>query len=149
VAGGLAGEAAAVGARLGRWLAHEAPPGLHILGGETTVTLPAHPGRGGRNSHLALAAAREMEGVSGVALLAAGTDGRDGASEAAGARVDGTTAASLRRAGYEPGEALAAADSATAFAAIGQAVATGPTGTNVADLVLAWKGPLTAGPERG
>ena len=140
-AGGLAGEAGEVGARLGRWLRDEAPPGLHVLGGETTVTLPSHPGRGGRNGHLALAAARELDGVLGVALLAAGTDGRDGASEAAGAWVDGATAAALQGAGYEPAAVLAAADSATAFAAIGRAVVTGPTGTNVADLVLAWKGP--------
>ena len=143
VAGGLAGEAGEVGAGLGRWLRDEAPPGLHILGGETTVTLPAHPGRGGRNSHLALAAAGALDGVTGVTLLAAGTDGRDGDSDAAGAWVDGETAGLLRQAGHDPGTLLATADSATGLAAIGHAVVTGPTGTNVADLVLARKEPPT------
>ena len=144
-AGGLAGEAGEVGARLGRWLRDEAPPGLHILGGETTVTLPENPGRGGRNSHLALAAARALEGAAGITLLAAGTDGRDGDSEAAGAWVDGETTGALRRAGHEPDALLAAADSASGLAAIGHAVVTGPTGTNVADLVLARKEPATGG----
>lgn len=145
VADGLAGDAGEVGARLGRWLRDEAPPGLHILGGETTVTLPESPGRGGRNSHLALAAARALEGAAGITLLAAGTDGRDGDSEAAGAWVDGETAGALRQAGHEPDALLAAADSASGLAAIGHAVVTGPTGTNVADLVLARKEPATGG----
>ncbi len=134
---GLRGEAAEVGARLGRWLAREAPPGVHLWGGETTVTLPSEPGRGGRNQTLALAAALELAGHDGVALLAGGTDGRDGASDHAGALVDGTTLARARAAGLDARRALVRADSAPLLAAVGDALPARATATNVADLVVA------------
>ncbi len=133
----LHGEAAEVGARLGRWLAREAPPGVHLWGGETTVTLPPEPGRGGRNQTLALAAAQELAERDGVVLLAAGTDGRDGVSDHAGALVDGTTLARARAAGLDAQEALARADSAPLLAAVGDALPARATATNVADLVVA------------
>jgi hydroxypyruvate reductase len=135
----LQGDAAEVGARLARWLMDAAPPGLHLWGGETTVRLPPEPGRGGRNQHLALSAALALDGRSDIALLAAGTDGTDGTTEYAGACVDGHTATRLRVAGIDPTAVLVRADSGTALAAIGAQWHTGPTGSNVMDLVLAWK----------
>ncbi len=111
------------------------PPLAVIWGGETTVTVRG-PGRGGRNQELALAAAIALEGLSDVGLLAFSTDGRDGPTDAAGAFVDGTTAQRLREAGIEPGAALALQDSHTALDAIGALYRTGPTGTNVNDVVI-------------
>jgi hydroxypyruvate reductase len=127
--------------RLGRRLAGEAsalPRGaLRVWGGETTVRLPGRPGRGGRNQQLALAAALALEGCSGSVLLAAGTDGIDGASEDAGAIVDGGSALRMRDGGVDPRQALRVADAGTALAASGDLLHTGPTGTNVGDLLIA------------
>lgn len=110
---------------------------LLVFGGETTVALPARPGRGGRCQHLALAAARAIAGHAGYVVLAAGTDGRDGASDDAGAIVDGETMERAADAGLDPSAALAAGDSGTLLEATGDLLHTGPTGTNVGDLVLA------------
>lgn len=134
----LDGEAAAQGARLARLLA-DGPAGLLLAGGETTVTLPARPGRGGRNQQLALAAGLQLEGRSDLALLACGTDGIDGASADAGALIDGGTGARIRDAGLDPVRQLAAADAGTALEAAGDLVHTGPTGTNVCDIVMGLK----------
>ncbi|WP_026186413.1 glycerate kinase type-2 family protein [Thioalkalivibrio thiocyanodenitrificans] len=131
----LDGEAAATGARLARMLL-DAEPGVHVWGGETHVHLPEHPGRGGRNQHLALAAARVLAGHDGMRLLAAGTDGSDGNSDDAGALVDGGTVARGETAGLDAGQALARADAGRFLAASGDLVHTGPTGTNVMDLVI-------------
>ena len=136
----LDGDAQAQGARLARWLrGAEAPAGCHVWGGETTVRLPARPGRGGRNQHLALAAARELDGADGIRLLACGTDGTDGPTADAGGEVDGATLARGRARGLDADAALAAADAGNYLEAAGALVATGPTGTNVMDLVLALK----------
>lgn len=110
------------------------PPGLLLAAGETTVTVRGK-GRGGRNQELALSFALEIEGLSGVALLALATDGQDGPTDAAGAIVDGTTCAKIRACGLDPKAALAENDSYTALSAAGDLFKTGPTGTNVADLV--------------
>jgi hydroxypyruvate reductase len=134
----LRGDAAETGARLARELI-DAPPGVHLWGGETTVNLPEQPGRGGRNQHLALSAALALEGQTGIALLAAGTDGTDGVTEDAGACVDGDTVALMRARGIDPGDALRRFDSGTALDVAGALVHTGPTGTNVMDVVLALK----------
>ena len=133
----LAGEAAARGRQLGALLLAAEPPGpfAGILGGETTVTVRGG-GRGGRNQELALAAALELEGGPPRVLLAAGTDGVDGLTDAAGAVVDPGTAGRVRAAGIDPRVALAANDSGTALAAAGDALVTGPTGTNVCDVTL-------------
>jgi glycerate 2-kinase len=132
------GEAAVQGDRLARLLA-DGPAGLLLAGGETTVTLPPNPGRGGRNQQLALAAALQLEGCRDLALLACGTDGIDGASADAGALVDGGTCAEIRAAGLDPSRQLAAADAGTALEAAGDLVHTGPTGTNVCDIVMGLK----------
>jgi hydroxypyruvate reductase len=135
----LAGDAAALGKRVVATLAREAPGVLQVRGGETTVQLPDLPGRGGRNQHLALAAALEIERrkLRGACLLAAGTDGIDGASDDAGALVDAGTCQRARDAGHDPRQSLARADSGTLLEAAGDLLHTGPTGTNVGDLVLA------------
>ncbi len=110
---------------------------LQLWGGETVVRLPARPGRGGRCQHFALAAAQQIAGHGGLAVLAAGTDGRDGASEDAGAIVDGETLMRAQDAGFDAAICLAAADSGILLEAAGDLIHTGPTGTNVGDLVMA------------
>jgi len=129
-------------ARLAVRFAHE----LHLLaaqvcvwGGESTVSLPANPGRGGRNQHLALVAARQLAGHSQLMLLAAGTDGSDGPTEDAGALVDSETCARLALAEIDIDDCVQRADAGTALAASGDLVSTGPTGTNVGDLVIGLK----------
>ncbi len=128
--------------RLAARFAHELPLGeaqLRVWGGESTVSLPPHPGRGGRNQHLALAAARLMAGHPELLLLAAGTDGSDGVTEDAGALVDSDTCARISLAQLDAEECLAQADSGRALAASGDLLHTGPTGTNVGDLVVGLK----------
>ena len=112
-----------------------------IWGGETTVTLgETTGGRGGRCQELTLAAARTLAAQragSRVTLLAAGTDGRDGPTDAAGAIVDGTTWESIQRAGRDPARDLGAHDAYAALDAAGALLRTGLTGTNVMDVVVA------------
>ena len=134
----VTGDAAAAGERLARTLL-SGPPGIHVWGGETTVRLPAEPGRGGRNQHLALAAARVIEDRPGILLLSAGTDGRDGPGDDAGAMVDGGTIGRGRLGGLDPDLALRCADSGSFLEGAGDLVNTGPTGTNVMDLIIGWK----------
>lgn len=133
----LEGEASDAGVSLAR-AARRLPPGAVLLaGGETTVTLGRNRGTGGRSLELALAGAIVLEGVAEVAMLAAGSDGRDGSSRAAGAMVDGETVARGRRRGLDPARALASHDAEPFLEAAGALVVTGPTGTNVADWAFA------------
>ncbi len=136
----FAGDATRLAARF----THELLAGntqVRVWGGESTVRLPPHPGCGGRNQHLALAAARLLPDHRELLLLAAGTDGTDGPTEAAGGLVDADTCARLALSGLDAGDCLARADSGTALAAADALVRTGPTGTNVADLVIGLKMP--------
>jgi hydroxypyruvate reductase len=110
-----------------------------VWGGESTVKLPPNPGRGGRNQHLALAASRLLAGQPQMMLLAAGTDGTDGVTDDAGAIVDGETCARLTLAELDADDCLRRADAGTALAASGDLIHTGPTGTNVGDLVIGLK----------
>jgi glycerate 2-kinase len=110
-----------------------------VWGGESTVTLPPAPGRGGRNTHLALIAARELAGDPRCVLLAAGTDGTDGPTSDAGALVDGETQTRAQLGGCDVERALANADSGFALEVAGDLVHTGPTGTNVGDLLIGIK----------
>ncbi len=128
------------------WLAHQfveevrrGPPGLYVWGGESTIALPPHPGRGGRNQSLALEAARLLVGHDTILFLAAGTDGTDGPTQEAGGLVDGDTVSRGERRGMRVTEALRNADAGSFLALSGDLVRTGPTGTNVMDLVLALK----------
>ena len=128
----------------GQQLAHalcNGESGLHIWGGETTVCLPDNPGYGGRNQQLALAAAVELSGMEECYFLAAGTDGSDGPTEAAGALVGGDTLQRGAQAGFDVQQALAAANAGGFLQASDDLVITGPTGTNVMDLILAIKLP--------
>jgi hydroxypyruvate reductase len=106
-----------------------------IAGGETTVNVGGS-GKGGRNQEFALAAAVELAGEGAMAVLAAGTDGIDGPTDAAGAYVDGTTVARASSLGLDPGAHLSRNDAYPFFEALGDRIVTGPTGTNVADLVI-------------
>jgi len=133
----LAGEARVAGRRLAALAraVEGAEPVVLLAGGETTVTVRGD-GRGGRNQELALAAAVTLDGVSGVTLLAAGTDGTDGPTDAAGAFADGSTLARGTAAGCDARAALARNDSYGFFAREGGLLRTGPTRTNVMDLAL-------------
>ncbi len=106
-----------------------------IAGGETVVHLCGN-GLGGRNQELAVAAALELEGLSDVCLIAVGSDGTDGPTDAAGGVVDGESATRMRQNGVNPVEALEQNDSYRALAACNGLVITGPTGTNVNDVVI-------------
>lgn len=108
-------------------------PLVMLSGGETTVTIRGKGGRGGRNSEFLLSLAMELDGVAGVTALAADTDGIDGSEDNAGAFADGGTVAAMRGAGVDPAQALAGNDAYTAFDAVGEIFAPGPTGTNVND----------------
>ncbi len=126
----------------GRELALEllqGPTGIRVWGGETTVNLPDDPGRGGRNQTLALAAALELSERQGVWLMSMGTDGTDGSTEDAGALVDGDTIRRGRAKSFDPVRCLASADAGSFLEASGDLIRTGPTGTNVMDLVIGLK----------
>ncbi|MGO8703020.1 MAG: glycerate kinase [Candidatus Brocadiia bacterium] len=112
-----------------------APPACLICGGETTVTLRG-TGRGGRNQEFALAAALAARGLEGVAILAGGTDGTDGPTDAAGALADGATCDRAAGLGLSAADFLARNDSYHFFQPLGDLLMTGPTGTNVMDLYL-------------
>lgn len=133
----LRGEAREVGTTLGA-LASAAGSGegaALLLGGETTVTVRGD-GCGGRNLELALAAAAVLRSVPERCLLAAGTDGVDGTSPAAGAIVDGATLSRAVARGRDAAAALERNNAWGFFAGMPEAIVTGPTGTNVADLVF-------------
>ena len=122
-------------------LVERTPPGtIAVAAGETTVTIRGG-GVGGRNQEAALAVAVHSHGRD-VLFAAFGTDGIDGPTPAAGAIVDGDTAAEARRIDVDLEAALADNDSYRALTALGETVVTGPSGTNVADLWIAAKGPF-------
>ncbi|EJZ21289.1 glycerate kinase [Rhizobium sp. Pop5] len=108
-------------------------PVVILSGGETTVTLKAKGGKGGRNGEFTLATALAIDGQEDIHVLAADTDGIDGSEDNAGAFADGSTVRRLRAAGLDPRRQLDGNDSYSAFKAIGDLFETGPTGTNVND----------------
>ena len=110
-----------------------------VWGGESTVTLPAVHGRGGRNTHLALSMARQLRANEPWLLLAAGTDGTDGPTGDAGAIVDAGTGDRASIAGCDVERAWREFDSGTALEGSADLVHTGPTGTNVGDILIAIK----------
>ena len=111
------------------------PPVCLICGGETTVTLRGD-GLGGRNQEFALSAAIAMSGNTSLTLLAAGTDGTDGPTDAAGAFADGNSLDRARMLGLDARAFLASNDSYRFFEKLDDLLKTGPTGTNVMDLYL-------------
>jgi glycerate 2-kinase len=135
----LVGEAHVVGVSLGKELARMAQevtkPHCRLYGGETVVKVRGS-GKGGRSQELAVAAAQALEGTPGAVLLAAGTDGTDGPTDAAGGLIDGNTASRARAAGIDPAQALSNNDSYPCLKATGDLVITGPTRTNVMDVQI-------------
>ncbi len=136
---GEAREVARVAAALVKEMVyHDRPvarPACVVWGGETTVTVRGE-GKGGRNQELALAAAIQMAGLAGALLVALGTDGTDGPTDAAGAVATGNTVARARALGLDPAAYLANNDSYSFFDLLGDLIRTGPTGTNVNDLLF-------------
>lgn len=147
----LADDAALTGARLAEELIRFQEGGLlgvrdparfacMLWGGETTVSVGVNAGAGGRCQELALAAARALSRAGdrgrGITLLAAGTDGRDGPTDAAGAIVDCQTWEDIRGAGIDPDDALASHDAFPALRAADALLLTGASGTNVRDIVV-------------
>jgi hydroxypyruvate reductase len=122
------------------------PPACLIAGGETTVTVRGS-GQGGRNQEVAVAAAEALSGFPGAAVVASlATDGIDGASDAAGGIVDDQTAARAATLGLAPASVfLEASDTRNFLGPLGDLIVTGPTGTNVVDLVVLLAGPVSAG----
>jgi glycerate 2-kinase len=111
-------------------------PACIVAGGETTVTLCAHPGRGGRNTELALASVIELANFPEVMLVTFGTDGEDGPTDAAGAVVTGGTYRRAHGLGLNPSDFLARNDSYSFFEPLDDLLKPGPTGTNVNDLTF-------------
>jgi glycerate 2-kinase len=149
----IAGEAAAVGSRIAAELldhckrsAGQSPARCFIWGGETTVTLGERTvGLGGRSQELALAAAKVFDqAAESVVLLAAGTDGRDGPTDAAGAIVDSATWSAVIRGGRDPASDLVRHDAYHALDAAGALLRPGLTGTNVMDVVIGITGAVPA-----
>ncbi len=111
-------------------------PACIIAGGETTVTIKGD-GKGGRNQEFALSAAIDIEGYKGIAVLSAGTDGTDGPTDATGAIVDSDTCKDARgKFCIKPDEFLSNNDSYNFFDKTGEHIITGPTLTNVMDIMI-------------
>ncbi len=116
-----------------------ASSGIHIWGGETTLILPPNPGRGGRNQQIAVVAARELQGTNDTVFLAAGTDGTDGPTPDAGGMVDGSSFSRGEALGLDIHHYISTADVGNYLEKTNDLVTTGPTGTNVMDLIVALK----------
>jgi glycerate 2-kinase len=110
-----------------------------MAGGESTVSV-AGDGLGGRNSELALAAAIGLDGCGDCLILAAGTDGIDGPTDAAGALASGDSIERARKISLDAEQALENNDSYRFFAPLGDLIITGQTGTNLMDVTLALVG---------
>ena len=135
----LQGEAHEVGAMLAKKWREESTkrprPFCLIAGGETTVTIKGK-GKGGRNQELALSAVAELAGLENAMLVALATDGDDGPTDAAGAVVTGESARRAESLGLDAADSLSHNDAYPFFDALGDLIKTGPTGTNVNDLIF-------------
>ncbi len=127
--------AAAIAKEIARYNRPVPKPACIILGGETTVTLKGH-GLGGRNQEIALAAAIAIDGLPNTLIAALGTDGTDGPTDAAGAIATGDTVGRARSIGLDAQTYLADNDAYHFFQPLGDLIVTGPTGTNVNDLLF-------------
>ncbi len=112
-------------------------PACLIAGGETTVTLSGKEGQGGRNQEMALATALALNGWDGVLVACLATDGSDGPTDAAGAFADGTTVARAAELGMDAQLFLSRHDAYRFFKQLDDLIVTGPTRTNVNDLIVA------------
>jgi hydroxypyruvate reductase len=135
----LQGEARDVGRDLAHRLRVDSStrprPFCLIAGGETTVTILGK-GKGGRNQELALAAVDGLAGFKDVMLISLATDGDDGPTDAAGAVVTGESARRAEALGLEAASHLSRNDAYPFFDKLGDLLKTGPTGTNVNDLIF-------------
>jgi glycerate 2-kinase len=138
----LSGEARDEGQRFGLLAKNIAQAGTPlqkpccvVAGGETTVTVTGR-GRGGRAQEFVAAAALEIAGLAKVWVVAIGTDGTDGPTDAAGAIVGGNTMARAQRLSVDLKGALQRHNTYSALKRLHQLIITGPTGTNVNDLYL-------------
>jgi glycerate 2-kinase len=113
-----------------------AAPACLILGGETTVMLGKEHGRGGRNQELALAAAFGLHGSEGITIVSLATDGTDGPTDSAGGLADGTTVARGQALGLDAADHLRRHDAYPYLQAVHDLLVTGPTQTNVNDLIF-------------
>ncbi len=104
-----------------------------ICGGETVVKITGK-GKGGRNQELALAASQGIQDLPNTIIVAIGSDGTDGPTDAAGGWVDGTAFFQLKKSGYDVNTILKENNSYEALNSTGNLIITGPTGTNVNDL---------------
>jgi glycerate-2-kinase len=120
--------------RMARELCASNKPRAVVAAGEPTLRVPQNAGSGGRSQHLALEVARHIDGLSGIAFLAAGSDGIDGTSTAAGAAIDASTWSASIAAGQDPGASLDAFESAGFHVHQSTAIVSGPTCTNLTDL---------------
>jgi len=111
------------------------PPACILTGGETTVTLQGD-GRGGRNQEFVLAGALALDGTDRVVVLAGGTDGTDGPTDAAGALADGLSIRRAKALGMDPHAFLKRSDSYHFFKPLDDLIITGPTRTNVMDVYM-------------
>ena len=135
--GTLSGEACEAGAAFALAAKRLHSGEVLLSGGETTVRLSRRSGRGGRSLELALCAGLALEKDSEISILAAGSDGRDGTSDAAGAFADGTTLLRASALGLDAAAALRRHDTDPFLRRLGDLFVTGPTGTNVADWAFA------------
>jgi len=135
----LQGEAREVGTQLIQQARHFqstlTAPLLLIYGGETTVHVRGE-GKGGRNQELALSALLSIQDDPSITLLSLGSDGKDGSSDAAGAIVNAKAYQRLQACPYDPFQTLLKNDSFTLLNHLDATILTGPTGMNVADVVL-------------
>jgi len=110
-------------------------PACLLFGGEPTLKVQGQ-GLGGRNQHLALLAAVRLAGEPGITFLSAGTDGTDGPTDAAGAVADSETVKTAFSLKMDPEKYISDFDSYNFFRAEGGHIITGPTFTNVMDLIV-------------
>lgn len=116
-----------------------APPGIHVWGGEPTVNLPETPGIGGRNQALALYFARLVKDMPGLHLLSAGTDGADGNSNCSGGIVSMHTLQKAEKMGMDVQAELDKANSGMVLMATDDLVPGHASSTNVMDVIIAYK----------
>lgn len=114
---------------------HEVKPVCLLFGGETTIRMSGE-GKGGRNQHLALIASTLLKDHPGITILAGGTDGNDGPTNAAGAVIDSETWLYADRKDVEPEKYIKEFDSYHFFKKTGGHIITGPTMTNVMDIIV-------------
>lgn len=114
---------------------NEVKPVCLLFGGETTVKMTGS-GMGGRNQHLALQVAMLLQNKQGITFLSSGTDGNDGNTEVAGAVSDWLTLVTAERKNIDPAAFLENFDSYHFFKKAGGHIITGPTMTNVMDLMV-------------